>query len=130
MIFSCNIGILISFIVGHYIQYAMRPVILISFPIAFLLLFVYFPETPAFLMQHGRDAEAEKSLRFYRNVVAGADADEDDAAGPMMKIEMEELRRAQQPAIADDKDSDRDTDANVSSAIPWNEFSKIRGDIR
>lgn len=125
MAFSCNLGVLISFIIGHYFQYAMRPVVLLAFPIAFLLLFVYFPETPVFLMRHGRDAEAEKSLRFYRNAVADAgDLDgrpDADAAGPMLKVEMEEMRRTQQPA---DEGGDEKTNAEKANAIPWSEFSK------
>lgn len=125
MAFSCNLGVLISFIIGHYFQYAMRPVVLLAFPIAFLLLFVNFPETPVFLMRHGRDAEAEKSLRFYRNAVADAgDLDgrpDADAAGPMLKVEMEEMRRTQMPA---DEGSDEKTNAEKANAIPWSEFSK------
>lgn len=120
--FSCNVGILISFVVGHYVQYTMRPVVLLLFPIAFLLLFFRFPETPAFLMRAGREDEAERSLRFYRNDAMPASEDEKSAAaGPMLKVEMEELRQSNRPAGEKNEVAEGTAE---SPGIEWGEFGK------
>lgn len=75
LVFSCNLGILIAFVVGHYVSYAVRPIVLIVFPSVFLLVFSQFPESPVYLLKRGRHAEAEQSRRFYSNQPA-MEADE------------------------------------------------------
>lgn len=51
----------------------MVPKILLCFPILFLVCYQFFPESPWFLVHQNRLAEAEKSLRFYRNMKSKAD---------------------------------------------------------
>lgn len=54
LVVFCNLGILLSFIMGSFISYAMTPIILLTLPIVFLLTFPFFPETPHFLIKNGR----------------------------------------------------------------------------
>lgn len=112
MVFSNNVGILISFIAGHYLDYWMRPVVLLVFPIVFLALFVSFPETPTFLAKHARQDEANLALRYYRNV----GANESDA-GAALESELEELNKRNQ---CDEKTATTE----VCESIAWSEFSK------
>lgn len=49
---SCNFGILLSFIAGHLLTYAELPYYLIAIPVLFLVLFVWFPESPIYLMMN------------------------------------------------------------------------------
>lgn len=46
-----NIGILISYIVGAYVDYKYVPCIFIALPIIFGVLFVALPNTPLFYLQ-------------------------------------------------------------------------------
>lgn len=62
-----NLGILIEYIVGHYFSYTIGPIFGLILAVVFLLLFPFFPETPQYLLFKNRMAEAEKSLKFYKN---------------------------------------------------------------
>lgn len=107
LIFGNNTGVLISFVVGHWLPYGQRAPVLIAFPILFVLAFARFPETPAFLWRQGRHAEARAAMRFYRN-------DSVDAAEPDMGEAMQET--------AEDmiKQKENETD---STSIAWRVFS-------
>lgn len=79
-------GILVGFIGGSYLPYAVNPVIMIFIPVVFLVGFFWFPESPQFLLKNNSIEvsslqtlnesnwkivdlkEAEKSLQYYRNV--------------------------------------------------------------
>ncbi|KAJ6648624.1 Facilitated trehalose transporter Tret1 [Pseudolycoriella hygida] len=69
MIFVC-IGVMISYIAGAYLTYSTAPFVIMGFPIAFLVSFLILPESPDDLMRQNRVADAEKSLRFYKNCKA------------------------------------------------------------
>lgn len=62
-----NSGILLGMVAGTWIEYHMIPLVMVFLPMAFLLLFVLVPQTPQWLLRSNRIAEAEQSLRFYRN---------------------------------------------------------------
>lgn len=51
---SSNFGILIGFLTGNYFSYAIVPKVLLIFPIVFLALYQFFPESPYFLMQQNK----------------------------------------------------------------------------
>lgn len=112
LVFSCNTGILISLVVGYLVSYAWRPILLIGFPVVFLLTFVNFPETPAFLLRQGREEDAQKSLRFYRNL-----PDNDESTVTMLKIAIEELRQMHQP-------SNDVNEVNADDSTDWSAFSE------
>ncbi|KAG4073998.1 hypothetical protein HA402_014203 [Bradysia odoriphaga] len=65
---TSNIGILLSFVAGHYLSFRLVPAVFVVLPTLFLLLTIVFPETPTFLIRSGKEEAAESSLRFYRNV--------------------------------------------------------------
>lgn len=46
-----NIGTLMSFVAGAYIEYSLFPCIMIVFPLMFLIAFYFLPETPQYLLQ-------------------------------------------------------------------------------
>lgn len=46
-----NIGLLISFVVGTYVDYSLFPRIMIVLPFIFLISFYFLPETPQYLLQ-------------------------------------------------------------------------------
>lgn len=54
-ILSNNLGVLIAFTFGHFLSYIISPTLLLGVPIIFMLTFIFFPETPQFLMRNGRD---------------------------------------------------------------------------
>lgn len=63
-----NAGILISFIAGNYLSYSNVSIALLIIPIAFFVLYAFFPESPLYLIQKRRLEDGKKALRFYRNV--------------------------------------------------------------
>ncbi|KAJ6649315.1 Facilitated trehalose transporter Tret1 [Pseudolycoriella hygida] len=65
---TSNVGILLSFMAGHYLSFRLVPAVFVVLPTLFLLLTVIFPETPIFLLKTGKLEAAESSLRFYRNI--------------------------------------------------------------
>lgn len=67
---------------------------MIAFPVIFLFLFVFMPDSPQHCLRKGKVEKAEKSLRFYRNCKP---TDPDDMA---LQKELEKLK-----AIASQKDT-------------------------
>lgn len=64
---SCYSGMLFAYVLGSLLAYHTVPLVLIVLPIAFFLAFVCLHDTPQQLLKTGRLAQAEASLRFYRN---------------------------------------------------------------
>lgn len=50
MMVICCTGILLSYIAGTYISYQYVPYVFIVLPVIFLATFMFFPETPQFLL--------------------------------------------------------------------------------
>ncbi|XP_031637651.1 facilitated trehalose transporter Tret1-like [Contarinia nasturtii] len=67
---SRNVGVLIIFTVGAYVDYHIVPCILIFLPILYLICFTALPNTPQFYLQKGNMQAAENSLRFYKGFKA------------------------------------------------------------
>lgn len=61
-------GILIAFTYGNYFSYSLSPFLLAIFPAVFLCVFVFMPESPIQLLKMNKLEEAERSLKFFRNV--------------------------------------------------------------
>lgn len=68
LLLAYHSGILFAYVVGLYVKYNIFPLILISLPTIFFVVFSFFPETPQFLLKQNREEDALKSLRFYRGV--------------------------------------------------------------
>lgn len=68
-IFSINLGTLLMFVTGAYTSYRVNAIIMVIFPIIFLVTFYLInPETPQYLFKKGKVQEAEKCLKFLRGV--------------------------------------------------------------
>ncbi|KAG5684574.1 hypothetical protein PVAND_013799 [Polypedilum vanderplanki] len=61
---TVNFGTLLMFIFGSYFSYSFTSKFMLSFPIVYAAIFMFFPETPYFLLQHGKTKKAENSLKF------------------------------------------------------------------
>ncbi|XP_058814671.1 facilitated trehalose transporter Tret1-2 homolog [Topomyia yanbarensis] len=71
LVLSCNLGILIMYILGNYLPYATIPWVVMLFPIAFLASFAFIPDTPFYLMRKNDYVQSEKALRFFRGYQTG-----------------------------------------------------------
>ncbi|XP_032529147.2 facilitated trehalose transporter Tret1-like isoform X2 [Danaus plexippus] len=61
-----NIGILICYIAGKYLDWSQLAYLGASLPIPFLILMFMIPETPRWYMLRGRNEEARKALQWLR----------------------------------------------------------------
>lgn len=105
-----SLGVLLAFSAGAYGDFSTIPIFAIVTSISFAVLFLFFPETPAFLMRqkklsvcHTKSTcfdhplhstvkyslqKTEKSIRFYRNIR------EKDLKSGLVQLEMGRLSRA------------------------------------
>ncbi|XP_017479634.1 PREDICTED: facilitated trehalose transporter Tret1 [Rhagoletis zephyria] len=67
---TLNSGMLTGFILSSHVPYHIIPMIVILFPLIFLLIESFFPETPSYLLYSAQEEEAEKSFKFYHNCKA------------------------------------------------------------
>ncbi|XP_037957110.1 facilitated trehalose transporter Tret1 [Teleopsis dalmanni] len=106
LVFSCNAGVLIAFVVGYYLNYIQTAWSMSILTVLFLISFVFFPETPAYLMNLSKVEKAEQSLRYFRNLrSANADTKEE------LKFELEKLHKIEKP------------EKEESEAITWHDFT-------
>jgi hypothetical protein len=66
MQFMMNVGSMVSYSLGPYVSYTTLGVLSAVFPAIFLVLMLFMPETPYFLLMQGRRDEAEASLMRLR----------------------------------------------------------------
>jgi MFS family permease len=64
---SVNFGTLLMFILGTYFDYTFLSYFQVYVPIAFAVVFLFFPETPYYLLKHGKTKKAEYSVKFFHN---------------------------------------------------------------
>ncbi|XP_015588166.1 facilitated trehalose transporter Tret1 [Cephus cinctus] len=65
---STNVGTLFVTTVGAYLPYWELNLVAMSVPLAFIVTFVFMPETPYYYLIRGRDEDAERSLMTLRQV--------------------------------------------------------------
>lgn len=70
-----EVGILVGYVFGTYIDYSQSPMVSLVFPFIFICCFLVFPSTPQYLLRVGKIERAEKSLKFYRNYKKGGEND-------------------------------------------------------
>ncbi|OAD58270.1 Facilitated trehalose transporter Tret1 [Eufriesea mexicana] len=61
-------GSLLTCSIGPWVSYKVLASILLAIPILFTASFVWFPESPYFLVARGRKTEASKSLAFFKGI--------------------------------------------------------------
>lgn len=97
-----NFGTLLAFVIGTYVDYTTCLIVYLSFPIVFMVIFLYFPETPLFLLRKGHGERAVKSIRFYRNIAEGIDSDtfHQSELDGMIQCEMDKIQKTNDIQIA------------------------------
>lgn len=61
-------GSLIAGCVGPWNTYFVLGIVLLSIPVLFVLTFIWFPETPYYLVSKGKNAEAMKAISFFTDI--------------------------------------------------------------
>uniref|UniRef100_A0A1A9W0R8 Major facilitator superfamily (MFS) profile domain-containing protein n=1 Tax=Glossina brevipalpis TaxID=37001 RepID=A0A1A9W0R8_9MUSC len=100
LIVSCNTGILLAFILGNFFTYSGVAWILSSLPLLFVTCFAFLPESPQYLINRNNTKEAEKSLRYFRNVKYSK-----HSLPLPVQLEMEKLLERMQSTESDGKPS-------------------------
>ncbi|KAG4076487.1 hypothetical protein HA402_014451 [Bradysia odoriphaga] len=80
-----HIGVPVAFALG-YLDWAVTPIFSIALSVLAGILIYWFPETPSFLVKQNKIKEAEKSIRFYKNLRANPEANK------IVQIEMENIK--------------------------------------
>lgn len=62
-----NAGIVMGYMISSWMDYYQMPYVAIGLTVAFLSIFIWFPESPDFLAHKNRTEEANKSYSFYGN---------------------------------------------------------------
>lgn len=63
---TINAGVLIPFGLGHYLGYYKLALISLTVPVAFVLIFIWLPETPMFFLIKGKREKAGQTLLWYQ----------------------------------------------------------------
>lgn len=84
-VLSTNLGMLLVYIAGSVFDYFTTPKLMLLLPLAFVMLFSYFPETPVYLLRYDKHEPAVKSLKFLRGI-RGADALSQAASDDLQKM--------------------------------------------
>jgi facilitated trehalose transporter len=75
-----EIGTLSSFTLGAFLDWRQLATVAAGAPVLFLLAVLFIPETPSFLLYHGKDEEALKSLVWLRS------SNEESVTGEMQNL--------------------------------------------
>lgn len=106
-----SIGMMVGFTLASYLSYYLMPCIIIALPVVFIVAIFGLAETPQFLLRRGRDAQAEKSFYFYKNLTPPAGGDKEAANHDAAKIEFDTFRL-------------QVLSGGVTESITWRDFSE------
>lgn len=62
-----NSGIVLGYMISSWMNYYQMPYVAIGLTVAFLAIFIWFPESPDYLAHKNKHEEAKKSYAFYGN---------------------------------------------------------------
>ncbi|KAL9706868.1 hypothetical protein quinque_010386 [Culex quinquefasciatus] len=102
LVFTCNAGILIMYILGDLFPYKTIPWILLAFPVLFLVCFSFIPDTPFYLMQQNNYTKSENALLFYRGYRYGTQQVSNEFKLELMNLKGQ-FREEKQSVAAEDK---------------------------
>lgn len=68
IVLSCNGGILLAYVFGHFFNFYVTPAVVIGISVAFAGSLFFFPESPSVLMKQNKLSETEESIRFYQSM--------------------------------------------------------------
>lgn len=63
---SLALGIVVTYVIGAFVDWHILAWILSAFPLVLLVGMAFLPETPVWLLTHGRQDEARHSLQQLR----------------------------------------------------------------
>ena len=66
-VLAVNLGVLISFIAGAYLDFFIVPLLMIAVPTVFVVALIFLPDTPQSLIIRNKPDDAWESLKFYRS---------------------------------------------------------------
>jgi PHD/YefM family antitoxin component YafN of YafNO toxin-antitoxin module len=95
-ILSTNLGMLLIYIAGSTFDYFTTPKVMLLLPLAFSMLFTYFPETPVYLLRYNKPEAAVTSLKFFRSIRRSDDlsqAASDDLQKMITKVNSDAARK-------------------------------------
>lgn len=93
-LFIC-VGVLVVYLLGAYLPLVWLNAGCLAVPVVFALLFVWFPDSPRWLLgRRGRREEARRALAFYRGASLAADGTEAAAALAEVDAELSDLEVA------------------------------------
>ncbi|KAH8263237.1 hypothetical protein KR044_006378 [Drosophila immigrans] len=115
LVLTCNMGVVLAFVLGYYFNYATVAWIVSTLSVLFLVCFWFMPETPQHLMQSKKPEQAEYALRYYRNIRSRQSKELSEE----LQLELHKLRAPEEKA---EKASDDDVDDN---AVTWADFGKF-----
>jgi facilitated trehalose transporter len=87
-----NIGILLCFVAGKYMNWSELAFLGCALPVPFLILMCFIPETPRWYVSRGREERARKALRWLR----GRKADVEPELKGIVRSHLEAERHATQ----------------------------------
>lgn len=92
-----NIGILLCFVAGSYMDWSMLAFLGGALPVPFLILMFLIPETPRWYVSRGKEESARKALRWLR----GREADVEPELKGIIKSHSDAERHASSGALLD-----------------------------
>ncbi|EDW03495.1 GH11266 [Drosophila grimshawi] len=114
LVLSCNLGVILAFVLGFYFNYATVAWIVSALSVVFVVCFWFMPETPQYLAQHHKLQEAEKALRYYRNIRSRASKE----LSEQLQLELHKLRA---PEKAEEACADID-----DTPVTWHDFANTK----
>lgn len=81
ILISMNVGIVLVYLMGWLLSYSVLNLTSLFFPIIFLVLYFWLPETPLFLSSNGRHKEAEMAMKWYGLEEVGSEHELPDTQG-------------------------------------------------
>ncbi|GAB0091269.1 hypothetical protein DMENIID0001_060880 [Sergentomyia squamirostris] len=87
-----NLGVIIAYTICAYMSFYIVPFVVLGI-LALFSVFILFPESPQYLLLKRKDAEAEKSLKFFRGF----------SQTDQMKLEFEALKSSVSASSTKDK---------------------------
>lgn len=119
LVLASNGGVLLGFIFGHFLAYEQTPRISIIFPILFLIFYSFMPETPYYLMHSNRLKDAERSLRFYRNVKEDSTTENKSFEYELTKLQYAHVELKKQTNKEENQDKLKIKDFGMCNIIVW-----------
>lgn len=118
LVLTCNFGVLLSFVLGYYFDYVTVAWLVSSLSILFVICFWFMPETPQHLVLRQRPEDAEKSLRYYRNIRSRHSKELNEE----LQLELHKLRATDNPEKSLDE-------SDNTSGVTWADFSKLQATL-